>query len=199
MLSENIVVITKTCVHHPYVCKVERPRGGDETRNWGPPFAHGVSCYFLSANRNKKSVVVDFKSETGKDVIRKLAASSDVLIENYLPDELEQHGIGYEALSKINPKLIYLSLTGYGGFCKYRNRAGYDVIAASMGGLMHITGPADGKPCKVGVAMTDLATGLYAKAAILTALLQRVKTGRGQKIECDLLASQVLCFTIQDL
>ncbi|OQR78608.1 succinate--hydroxymethylglutarate CoA-transferase-like [Tropilaelaps mercedesae] len=173
------------------VVKVERPGEGDETRNWGPPFAHGASCYFLSANRNKKSVALDFKSDRGKDIIKRLAASSDVLIENFLPGKLDQLGIGYSDLNKVNSKLIYVSVTGYGTDGKYRDRAGYDVIAASMGGLLHITGPADGDPCKVGIAMTDLATGLYAKGAILTALLQRAKTGRGQKIECDLLASQV--------
>ncbi|XP_018495790.1 succinate--hydroxymethylglutarate CoA-transferase [Galendromus occidentalis] len=173
------------------VIKVEKPGTGDETRNWGPPFVHGQSCYFLSANRNKKSVAVDLKSSKGKTIVQKLAETSDILIENFVPGKLEKLGLGYEQLREINPKLVYLSLTGFGTQGKYKDRAGYDVIAASMGGLLHITGPLDGEPCKVGVAVTDLATALYAKGAILTALLQRIKTGRGQKIECDLLGTQV--------
>lgn len=127
-----------------------------------------------------------------------MASAADVLIENYVPGKLDRLGLGYDDLSRLNPRLVYLSLTGYGSTGKYRDRAGYDVIAASMGGLLHITGPADGDPCKVGVAVTDLATGLYAKGAILAALLQREKTGRGQRVECDLLATQVSTPIVSD-
>ncbi|XP_076621181.1 succinyl-CoA:glutarate CoA-transferase isoform X2 [Colletes latitarsis] len=173
------------------VLKIERPGGGDESRKWGPPFVEGTqeSVYFLSVNRNKKSICIDLKK--GKDIIYELAKKSDVLVENYVPGKLGQMSLGYEDISKVAPHLIYCSLTGYGYEGPYRNRPGYDVIAASVGGLLHITGPKDGPPCKVGVAVTDLATGLYAHGAILTALYQRTKTNKGQWINCNLLATQV--------
>lgn len=173
------------------VIKVEKPGLGDETRQWGPPFKGRESCYFLSINRNKKSIMVDFKKPEGKKIIRDLAAKSDILVENYIPGALEDAGLGYKALSKINPKIIQCSITGFGQTGPYNQRAGYDVIAASVGGLMHITGPEHGEPCKIGVAMTDLATALYAHGAIMAALLQRQATGLGQKISCDLLSTQV--------
>ncbi|XP_077267709.1 succinyl-CoA:glutarate CoA-transferase [Temnothorax americanus] len=173
------------------ILKIERPDGGDESRKWGPPFFRGTqeSIYFASVNRNKKSVCVDLKK--GKDIIYELAQMCDVLVENYVPGKLNGMGLGYEDMAKIAPRLVYCSLTGYGFHGPYANRPGYDVIAASLGGLLHITGPKDGPPCKVGVAMTDLATGLYAHGAIMAALLQRSKTDRGQWIQCDLLSTQV--------
>lgn len=173
------------------ILKIERPGTGDESRNWGPPFFEGTreSTYFTSVNRNKKSVCVDLKR--GSEIVRELARKSDVLVENYVPGKLTEMGLGYEQLQELAPQLIYCSLTGYGSDGPYAKRPGYDVIAASIGGLLHITGPKDGAPCKVGVAMTDLATGLYAHGAIMAALLQRIKTQRGQWIQCDLLATQV--------
>lgn len=174
------------------VIKVERPVTGDESRKWGPPFLNNSSdsVYFLACNRNKRSICVDLKN--GLDVIYDLAKTCDVLIENYVPGKLDKLGLGYEDIKKVAPKLIYCSITGFGSTGPYKNRAGYDVIAASMGGLLHITGEKS-TPSKVGVAMTDIATGLYAHGAILAALLHRGKTGQGQKIDVDLLSTQVAC------
>ncbi|XP_076283279.1 succinyl-CoA:glutarate CoA-transferase isoform X1 [Lasioglossum baleicum] len=173
------------------ILKIERPVTGDEARHWGPPFVKGTrdSVYFLSVNRNKKSICIDLKE--GKDIIYELAKKSDVLIENYVPGKLSKFGLGYQDISKVAPRLIYCSMTGYGYKGPYSSRPGYDVISASVGGLMHITGPKDGPPCKVGVAVTDLATGLYAHGAIMAALYQRMKTNCGQWIQCNLLATQV--------
>ncbi|XP_023012350.2 succinyl-CoA:glutarate CoA-transferase [Leptinotarsa decemlineata] len=175
------------------VIKIERPGTGDEARKWGPPFIRDTpeACYFVSVNRNKKSVCVDLKSPKGKDIIYKLAEKSDVFVENYVPGKLDELGLGYEELKKIAPSLIYCSITGYGPRGPYRNKPGYDVIAASVGGLLHITGPKNGEPVKVGVAVTDLATGLYAHGAIMAALIKRSRTGKGQKIDCNLLSTQI--------
>jgi succinate--hydroxymethylglutarate CoA-transferase len=150
---------------------------------------NGISCYFISVNRNKKSIALDLKK--GKDIVKRLIQQCDILIENYVPGTLDRMGLGYKDLEAINPGLVYCSITGYGSTGPYKSRGGYDVIAASLGGLMHITGPRDGEPCKVGVAMTDLATGLYAHGAIIAALLERHTTKRGQKIEANLLSTQV--------
>lgn len=173
------------------VIKVERPATGDESRRWGPPFLKNSedSVYSVACNRNKKSICVDMKN--GVEIIHELAKKSDVLVENYVPGKLSQLKLGYEDIKKIAPQLIYCSVTGYGSVGPYAKRPGYDVIASSMGGLLHITGQPDGPPSKVGVAITDVATGLYAHGAILAALLQRQKTGRGQKIDVDLLSTQV--------
>ncbi|CAK9813102.1 Succinate--hydroxymethylglutarate CoA-transferase [Anthophora quadrimaculata] len=173
------------------ILKVEKPGVGDEARKWGPPFLEGTeeAAYFLSVNRNKKSICINLKE--GKEIIYELAKKSDVLVENYVPGKLKKLGLGYEDISKVAPHLIYCSLTGYGYEGPYANRPGYDVIAASMGGLLHITGQKDGPPCKVGVAVTDLTTGLYAHGAILAALYQRTTTKKGQWIQCNLLATQV--------
>lgn len=175
------------------VIKIERPEGGDEARKWGPPFVGETneSTYFLCLNRNKRSVCVDLKSDQGKEIICDLATECDVLVENYVPGKLKSLGLDYDDLKGIAPQLIYCSITGYGPDGPYRNRPGYDVIAASIGGLLHITGPRDGEPTKVGVAVTDIATGLYAHGAILAALIKRSRTGKGQKIDCNLLSTQV--------
>ncbi|PSN48104.1 Succinate--hydroxymethylglutarate CoA-transferase [Blattella germanica] len=173
------------------VIKIEMPGSGDETRKWGPPYITNSSetVYFISLNRNKKSVCINLKS--GRDIIYDLAAKCDVLIENYIPGKLDELGLGYEDIKKVAPQIVYCSLTGYGTKGPYANRPGYDVIASSVGGLLHITGPEGGEPCKVGVAMVDMSTGLYAHGAILAALLQRTQTGRGQKIDCNLLSTQI--------
>ncbi|GFO40841.1 succinate--hydroxymethylglutarate coa-transferase-like [Plakobranchus ocellatus] len=173
------------------VIKVERPGYGDDTRTWGPPFIGSESCYFMCVNRNKKSVTVDMKKPEGIELIKKMAAVSDVLVENYIPGKLSKQGLGYPELSKLFPRLIYCSITGYGQTGSYASRAGYDVIVSGTGGLMHITGPAGGEPCKVGVAITDLSTGLYAVSAILASLLARQTTGHGQHIDCNLLSTNV--------
>ncbi|XP_050096596.1 succinate--hydroxymethylglutarate CoA-transferase [Anopheles aquasalis] len=175
------------------VYKIERPFVGDESRKWGPPFLRNSSdsVYFMAANRNKKSVCVNLK--TGREVIYELARKCDVLVENYVPGKLDELGLGYETLRTIAPSLIYCSITGFGSVGPYRSKPGYDVIASSIGGLLHITGSEDGPPAKVGIAITDIATGLYAHGAILAALLQRYRTGRGQKIDVNLLSTQVAC------
>ncbi|KAI7890276.1 CoA-transferase family III domain-containing protein [Mucor mucedo] len=182
------------------VVKVENPKGGDDTRTWGPPFAEnkdpsdtaaGESAYFLCANRNKKSITVNMKSDGGRQLIYDLVKECDVLVENYLPGKLEKLGLGYEQIKKINPKMIYASITGYGHTGPYANRPGYDVIIEAEAGLMHITGEPEGTPVKVGVAITDLTTGLYAHSSILAALIQRGVTGKGQHIDCSLIESQV--------
>lgn len=175
------------------VIKVEEPwpSTGDETRSWGPPFLGSESTYFLCVNRNKKSITVNFKTKAGAEIIKKLARSSDVLVENFLPGKLAAYGLDYKSLSVDCPSLVYCSITGYGQSGPYAQRPGYDVAAAAVGGLMHITGPKDGEPCKVGVAVTDLSTGLYAYGSIVAALLRRTKTGTGVHIDCNLLATQV--------
>lgn len=173
------------------VIKVERPKSGDESRRWGPPFLHNSndSVYFMASNRNKRSVCIDLK--LGNDIVADLATHCDVLVENYIPGKLDTFNLGYEQLAKRSPSLIYCSISGYGNTGPYAQRPGYDVIAASMGGLLHITGEEGGQPAKVGVAVTDIATGLYAHGAILAALLQRQRTGLGQKIDANLLSTQV--------
>ncbi|MCL4118860.1 UNVERIFIED_CONTAM: hypothetical protein GTU68_058871 [Idotea baltica] len=175
------------------IIKVEKPNTGDDTRAWGPPFIGKESCYFFSVNRNKKSIVVDLKKPSGINVIKNIAQKSDVLVENFVPGVMDRLGLGYDSMQLVAPRLIYSSITGYGRTGPYKNRAGYDVLAASIGGLLGVTGPKDGEPSKVGVAMTDLATGLYLHGAIMAALLQRYKTNKGQRIDCDLLSTQVSC------
>lgn len=173
------------------VIKIERPGSGDESRKWGPPFVQNSkdSVYFLANNRNKRSCCIDLKN--GADVIHDLAKKCDVLVENYVPGKLDAYKLGYDHISAVNPSIVYCSITGYGSMGPYAQRPGYDVIAASIGGLLNITGPETGPPAKVGVAVTDLATGLYAHGAIMAALMQRSKTGRGQKIDVDLLSTQI--------
>ncbi|XP_032407158.1 succinyl-CoA:glutarate CoA-transferase isoform X2 [Xiphophorus hellerii] len=172
------------------VIKVERPGGGDDTRTWGPPFVASESVYFLSVNRNKKSIAVDLKHRRGAEVIQQLAGVCDVLMENFLPENLPQLGLGYAELSRINPRLVYCSVSGYGQTGPQARSPGYDSIASAVSGMMHITGPEDGEPVRPGVAMTDLATGLYAHGAVMAALLHRQKTGRGSHIDCNLLSAQ---------
>ncbi|XP_053571792.1 succinate--hydroxymethylglutarate CoA-transferase [Bombina bombina] len=177
------------------VIKVERPGSGDDTRSWGPPFIGTESAYFLSVNRNKKSIAVNMKDPNGTKIIQELAKSCDVFIENYIPGKLAEMNLGYEDINKIAPHIIYCSITGYGQTGPLYQRAGYDAIACAMSGLMYITGSEDGEPVRPGVAMTDLATGLYAHGAIMAGLLQRHKTGRGMHIDCNLLSSQVACLS----
>ncbi|KAJ7424257.1 succinate--hydroxymethylglutarate CoA-transferase-like protein [Willisornis vidua] len=177
------------------VIKVERPGAGDDTRAWGPPFAGTESVYFLSVNRNKKSIAINMKDARGAKLIRELAAASDVFVENYVPGKLAAVGLGYEDIKKVAPHIVYCSITGYGQTGPAAQRGGYDSIAAAVSGLMHITGYEDGEPVRPGVAMTDLATGLYSIGAILAGLLQRYRTGKGLHIDCNLLSTQVACLT----
>jgi len=173
------------------VIKIERPEGGDGSRLWGPPWAGGESAYYLCVNRNKKSVTINLKSERGRQIIRELVKKSDILIENFLVGRTEKWGLDYASLSEINPRLIYCSITGYGQYGPYKDRAGYDFIIQAQGGIMSITGPVDGPPMKVGVAIVDVTAGLFAAAAILAALHEREHSGRGQYIDIALLDSQV--------
>lgn len=193
------------------VIKIEHPKGGDDTRSWLPPFAEPPnpppappagkedywsslppeSAYFLSVNRSKRSITVDLKSPAGKKIIYDLVRTADVVVENYLPGKLASMGLGYEDMKKVKPDIIYASLTGYGQTGSYRDKAGYDVIIAADAGLMHITGEPDGPPVKIGVAMTDLTTGLYVHGAIMAALLGRQKTGKGVHIDASLFESQI--------
>ncbi|HEY0220570.1 MAG TPA: CaiB/BaiF CoA-transferase family protein, partial [Afipia sp.] len=177
------------------IIKVEKPDGGDDTRTWGPPFLgdsdKGLSAYFLSANRGKKSVTIDFSKPEGQQLIRELAQKSDVLVENFKVDGLAKLGLDYATLSKLNPKLVYCSITGFGQNGPHKDRAGYDLIVQAMGGLMSVTGGADAEPTKAGVALTDIMTGIYASSAILAALYERKTSGEGQHIDLCLLDVQI--------
>ncbi|MGI9575435.1 CaiB/BaiF CoA transferase family protein [Alloalcanivorax xenomutans] len=192
------------------VIKVERPGSGDDTRIWGPPYAKDAeghdsdqSAYYLCTNRNKKSVAIDIAHPEGQALIRELAAQSDVVIENFKKDGLRRYGLDYESLSEDNPGLIYCSITGFGQTGPYSSRPGYDFLIQAMGGLMSITGHRDGEPgagpMKVGVALTDITTGLYSTIAILGALEYRNQTGEGQHIDMALLDVQVACLANQTL
>lgn len=173
------------------VLKIEQPGSGDGTRQWGPPWVGDQAAYFLSANRNKKSMTLDLKSDEGKAILQKLVAEADVLIENFMVDTMKRMGLDYETLSQINPGLIYCAITGYGQNGPYRERPGFDFLIQAQGGVMSITGPADGEPYKVGVAVVDVTTGLFACNAILAALHHRTQTGRGQYIDVALFDSQI--------
>ncbi len=172
------------------VIKVEPPEG-DETRGWGPPFAGGESAYYLCVNRNKRGMVVNLKTEDGKNILRELAMQSDVLVENFRPGTLEKFGLDYEALHELNPKLIYCSITGFGQTGSLRDKPGYDFMIQAMGGVMSITGEPEGEPMKAGVAIADLFAGQNAVIAILAALQARAMTGRGQHIDVSLFDSQL--------
>src|SRR5262245_27892850 len=175
------------------VVKVEQPGVGDDTRGWGPPFAGGESAYFLSVNRNKKSITVDLKAAEGVALIRQLAERADVLIENFRPGAMDRLGLGENELRAKNPQLIYASLSGFGADGPMSDVPGYDLIVQAWGGLMSITGSADGEPSKVGVAIIDLVAGLMLGKSIAAALFAREKLGVGQKIDTSLLEAEVAC------
>lgn len=179
------------------VIKVERPEVGDDTRQWGPPFLDddegsptSESAYYLAANRGKQSVVIDITTTAGQQAIKDLACCCDVMLENYKVDGLKKYGLDYASLSQINPKLVYCSITGFGQTGPYKQRAGYDFMIQAMGGLMSVTGEPDGQPGagpqKVGVALADIMTGLYATIAVQAALAEREKSGKGQHIDLAL-------------
>ncbi len=179
------------------IIKVEAPGRGDETRSWGPPFADGEAAYYLSVNRNKKSITVNLKTPEGIDIIKKLAKISDVFIENFKVGGLDKLGLGYEEIKKENPRIIYVSITGFGHTGPYKERPGYDFIIQGMCGVMSVTGEPDGEPMKVGVAWTDVITGLFASNAILAALIEREKSGLGQYIDISLLDSAIAAMVNQ--
>jgi crotonobetainyl-CoA:carnitine CoA-transferase CaiB-like acyl-CoA transferase len=172
------------------VLKVEAPEG-DDTRRWGPPFIEREgdrsAAYFHAANRGKRSVVVDFRTAEGQETVRRLVADADVVIENFKVGGLAKYGLDYKSLRAVNPRLIYCSITGFGQTGPYAHRAGYDFIIQGMAGLMSVTGAPDGQPQKVGVAVTDIFTGIYAATAILAALHQRGASGEGQQIDMALM------------
>ncbi|RJP17934.1 MAG: CoA transferase [Deltaproteobacteria bacterium] len=173
------------------VIKVERPGAGDDTREWGPPFAAGESAYYLCVNRNKRSVALDLKTEEGAGIARDLAAASDVVVENFRVGAAAKMGLGYEELKGRNPRIVYCSISGYGQTGPYREVPGYDFIIQAMSGLMSITGESGGEPMKLGVATVDLTTGLYAAVAILAALRERDRSGLGQRIDLSLMDSAI--------
>ncbi len=181
------------------VIKVEQPGAGDDTRAWGPPFLPGSqdSAYFSCANRNKRSIAIDIASTEGAELVRKLAAQSDVVIENFRVGGLAKYGLDYDDLRAVKPDLVWCSVTGFGQTGPEKDRGGYDFLIQGMSGLMSVTGAADGPPTKVGVPISDLTTGLYAAISILAALRHRDRTGEGQRIDLALLDAQVALMSNQ--
>ncbi len=174
------------------VIKIEAPERGDDTRHWGPPFTpSGQSAYFLSANRNKRSLTLNLKTEKGITILKELIKQGDILVENFRTGTLARWGLDYDTLQELRPGLIYCTITGYGYNGPYSHKPGYDFMVQAMGGFMSVTGPADGEPTRAGVAIADLATGIFACNAILAALFARERTGQGQRIDMALLDSQV--------
>jgi crotonobetainyl-CoA:carnitine CoA-transferase CaiB-like acyl-CoA transferase len=188
------------------VIKIERPGQGDDTRKWGPPFVPGAdgedsteSAYYLSANRNKRSVSIDISKPEGQDLARDLIGFCDIMVENFKVGGLAKYGLGYDDLKDRYPGLIYCSITGFGQTGPYAPRAGYDYLAQGMGGIMSLTGEPDGEPVKVGVGIADIMCGMYASSAILAALHYRGMTGLGQHIDLGLLDSQVAWLTYEGM
>jgi glutaryl-CoA transferase len=179
------------------VVKVEPPPRGDDTRLWGPPFINGISTYFLSINRNKRSIGLNLKSPQGQEVLWKLVDRADVLVENFRPGVLDKLGFGYDAVSSRNPRIIYSSISGYGQTGPYRNRPGYDVVAQGESGIVDLTGEPDRQPVKVGASIADIVAGLYAYQGILLAMLARHRTGKGQRVDVALLDGMISTLTYQ--
>ncbi len=173
------------------VIKVEEPRKGDETRSWGPPFIGKESAYYLSINRNKKSIAIDLRQDEGREIVYQLARRSDVALENFRPGVAEKLGVDYPSLRAVNPRIIYCSISGFGQEGPYRGLPAYDIILQGMGGLMGITGEPGGRPVKVGVAISDLAAGLQAAIGLLAALLKRERDGTGQSLDISMLDAQI--------
>ncbi|GEO15243.1 CaiB/BaiF CoA transferase family protein [Microvirga aerophila] len=178
------------------VVKVERPGAGDDTRGWGPPFIEGSdggdlsAAYFHSCNRGKRSIAADFETPEGQELVRRLAAHADVVIENFKVGGLKKYGLDYESLKSVNPRLVYCSITGFGQNGPYAARAGYDFMIQGMGGIMDLTGDPDGEPQKIGVAFADIFTGVYSVVGVLAALRRRDQTGEGAHLDMALLDVQ---------
>ena len=179
------------------VIKVEQPGKGDDTRAWGPPFLEGESAYFLSINRNKESVTLDFKQPEGRTLLAQLIAKADVLVENFRPGTLTKLGLDYETLSKKHPRLIYCSISGFGHTGPRSKQPGYDAIMQAEGGLMSITGTADSPPVRLGVAIVDIVSGMFAAYGVAMALLAREKSGKGQEVDLAMLDATVALLTYQ--
>jgi len=173
------------------IIKIERPGGGDDARRMGPPFIGGESAAHLQINRNKRSIVLDIRSDKGNETIKRLAARSDVMIENFRPGTMERRGLGYEDIKKINPQIIYCSISGFGLTGPYAQRPGFDMVTQGMSGHMSITGVPGGPPVRVGVPICDLNAGIYAAYGILAAYAHRLRTGQGQSLEVSLLESAI--------
>ncbi|MBE2236646.1 MAG: CoA transferase [Caldilineaceae bacterium] len=202
LLSDILVLDLSRILAGPYctmvladyganVIKVEEPGSGDGTRGWGPPWVGDQSAYFLAANRNKRSITVDLKTAAGRQIVQALAAHADVVIENFRVGGAARLGVDYATLAARNPRLVYCSITGYGQSGPHRDRAGYDFIIQAQGGIMSITGAKEGEPAKVGVAIADITAGLFAATAILAALHERQRSGKGQAIDVALLDAQI--------
>ncbi len=177
------------------IIKIEIPVVGDDTRHWGPPFIAGESAYFLSVNRNKKSLTLNLNTEQGKSILYELAGKCDVLIENFRPGVTERLQVDYSTMTKKNPRLIYCSITSFGQSGEYRDQPVYDIVVQGMGGLMGITGEPDRPPVRIGVALSDIGAGMYAAIAILGAIIARQNTGKGQSLDISLLDSTVSWMT----
>ena len=177
------------------VIKIERPGSGDDTRRMGSRYSNGFAAGFLALNRNKRSIALDLRSDAGKAVFRKMAESADVVAENFRPGVMDRLSLGYEELAKINPRLVYASISGFGGSGPYRNRGGFDLVAQGMSGLMSITGFPDGPPAKVGVPITDIGAGSFTAFGILAAYIHAQRTGQGQKVDASLLEAGI-AFTV---
>ena len=177
------------------VIKIEKPSGGDDTRRFGPPFIKNESAAFLAMNRNKRSIVIDFKHENGVEIMKNLSKNSTIIIENYRTGVMEKLGLGYEDLKKINPKIIYCSISGFGRTGPYAERGGFDLVAQGMSGLMSITGIPNSPPIKVGVPIADMNAGMFATYSILSAYIHMLKSGEGQYLEISLLES-ALAYTV---
>ncbi len=176
------------------IIKVEKPGAGDDTRAWGPPFienGEGDAAYYLAANRNKRSVAIDFAKTDGAQLVRKLAARCQIFVENFRPDSLKKYGLDFASIAAINPSIVYCSITGFGQTGPYAKRPGYDYIIQGMGGLMSLTGEPNGEPMKSAVAVADLFTGMYAVTSILAALRHAERTGEGQHLDVSLLDCQI--------
>jgi crotonobetainyl-CoA:carnitine CoA-transferase CaiB-like acyl-CoA transferase len=179
------------------IVKVENPAGGDDTRAYGPPFLDGESVYFLSINRGKKSLTLNLKTPESREILTRLIKQSDVLLENFRHDFLPGIGLDYEAVAKLNPKIVYASVTGFGHTGPYANRPGYDLVVQGMSGIMSLTGDANGSPYKTGTSLADITAGIYATLGIVLALYARQRTGRGQKVDVSLLDGQISLLTYQ--
>jgi crotonobetainyl-CoA:carnitine CoA-transferase CaiB-like acyl-CoA transferase len=179
------------------VIKVEQPIKGDDTRAWGPPFVSGESAYFLSINRNKESITLDFKNREGRAVLDELLAKADVLVENFRPGTLTKIGLDYDSVSPRHPRLVYCSISGFGQTGPRSGEAGYDAVMQGEGGLMSITGMPDGPPIRLGVAIADIVTGMFAAQGVTTALFARERTGRGQHVDVAMLDSVAALLTYQ--
>ncbi len=179
------------------VIKLEQPGKGDDTRHWGPPFIGDESAYFLSINRNKESVTLDFKPAGGREVFERLVARADVLVENFRPGTLDRAGLGWDAMHQRFPKLVYASISGYGQTGPRKDEAGYDAVMQAEGGLMSVTGDPDGPGYRMGVAITDMVAGLYCAQGITAALLARERTGAGQRVDIGMLDTTAALLTYQ--